>query len=163
MTDTDQLAKALGDAGLLQDEYPDQMAQRSCTCTQEAVCGAHRLLARYDKLFEAFQQSNREKRKAKAALATRPEPSPPPKTDLELRADVYEALHPEFPHADETTLDCAVAAVIGALHNRWHAAVVGSATPEDDPTDHPLDNEWREQMRRNPLRARSATPEDDDG
>ena len=68
MTDHDELAAALDAAGLLQDEYPDQMAQRSCTCTPETVCGAHRLLARYDKLFKAFQQSNREKREAKAAL-----------------------------------------------------------------------------------------------
>ena len=65
VTDTDDLAAALEAAGLLQDEYPDDMARRSCTCSHDAVCGAHRLLARYDQLFKAFQKSNTEKREAK--------------------------------------------------------------------------------------------------
>jgi hypothetical protein len=68
VTDHDQLAAALESAGLLQDEYPEDMAQRSCTCTPDAICGAHRMLARYDALFTAFQESNRKKREAAAAL-----------------------------------------------------------------------------------------------
>jgi hypothetical protein len=62
------LAAELEKAGLLRAEYPDEMAARSCTCEPNVVCGAHRLLARYDELFKAFQQSNREKREAKKAL-----------------------------------------------------------------------------------------------
>ena len=66
--DREAFTAALEEAGLLQDEYPDEMARRSCTCTPDAVCGAHRLLARYEELFEAFQQANREKREARKAL-----------------------------------------------------------------------------------------------
>lgn len=70
MTDEERerLTAELDKAGLLQAEYPDEMAARSCTCEPEAVCGAHRLLARYGQLFEALQRSNRERRQARAAL-----------------------------------------------------------------------------------------------
>lgn len=67
MSDPDMAAE-LEKAGLLQDEYPDEMASRSCTCEPEATCGAHRLLARYEQLFQALQLANREKREAKRAL-----------------------------------------------------------------------------------------------
>ena len=68
VSEREQLTAALEDSGLLQDEYPDEMAARSCTCEPEAVCGAHRLLSRYNQLFEAFQRSNRERRESRAAL-----------------------------------------------------------------------------------------------
>lgn len=47
---------------LLRDEYPDQMAARSCTCEPDAVCGAHRLLARYDALYQHMAGLNAERR-----------------------------------------------------------------------------------------------------
>jgi hypothetical protein len=56
---------------LLRDEYPDQMADRSCTCEPEATCGAHRLLARYDALYEHMAGLNAERRDLRAALAWR--------------------------------------------------------------------------------------------
>jgi hypothetical protein len=60
-------AAKLDDAGLLRSEYPDDMARRSCTCTDDAVCGAHRLLVRYQELWEQFRAANKAKREAKAA------------------------------------------------------------------------------------------------
>lgn len=47
---------------LLQDEYPDEMARRVCTCEPDAMCGAHRLLARYSQLHEALTKANQDKR-----------------------------------------------------------------------------------------------------
>jgi len=63
-----EFAAAVEDAGLLRDEYPDDMARRSCTCEPDATCGAHRLLAHYEQLFQAFQKANREKRQAKQVV-----------------------------------------------------------------------------------------------
>lgn len=61
-TTTPEFAAAVEAAGLLRDEYPEQMAARSCSCTPEAICGAHRLLARYEQMWEAFRKANQAKR-----------------------------------------------------------------------------------------------------
>jgi len=66
--DQNEMADALETAGLLQAEYPDQMAARSCTCEPDAVCGAHRLLARYIELNAAFVQRGKERREVQAEL-----------------------------------------------------------------------------------------------
>lgn len=60
----DSLAPAL-----LRDEYPDDMAKRSCTCEADAICGAHRLLARYDALYQHMRPLNAERRELRAKLA----------------------------------------------------------------------------------------------
>jgi hypothetical protein len=65
---TPEFAAAVEKAGLLQSEYPDEMARRSCTCEPDAICGAHRLLARYHQLYEAFCEANRQKREARQRL-----------------------------------------------------------------------------------------------
>jgi len=68
MSDHSEMADALESAGLLRDEYPDQMAARSCTCEPDAVCGAHRLFARYVELNAAFVQRGKERREVQAEL-----------------------------------------------------------------------------------------------
>ena len=55
---------------LLRDEYPDQMAARSCTCEPEATCGAHRLLARY--LYRHMAALNAERRDLRRRLREAP-------------------------------------------------------------------------------------------
>lgn len=78
-------------AGLLRAEYPDQMAAASCTCEPEAICGAHRLLLRYDQLYTHLRELNADRRTLRAeidrlrALSVAPE-APPMSADLtELR------------------------------------------------------------------------------
>jgi len=53
-------------AKLLRDEYPDEMAAASCTCEPAAVCGAHRLLARYEELYEHLGKINAARRADRA-------------------------------------------------------------------------------------------------
>lgn len=71
MTDapSPEFVAAVEAAGLLRDEYPDQMAARSCTCTPDAMCGAHRLLDRYEALYEHLRDTNSAKRDLRAAVA----------------------------------------------------------------------------------------------
>jgi len=63
-----EFAAAVEAAGLLQDEYPDQMANASCTCEPEAVCGAHRLLTRYQQMYDRLVTVHAERREAKAEV-----------------------------------------------------------------------------------------------
>lgn len=57
---------------LLREEYPDEMAARSCTCEHHAMCGAHRLLKRYEDLYAQLVATNgrfRAYRERQAAVA----------------------------------------------------------------------------------------------
>lgn len=50
-------------AKLLRDEYPDDMAKASCTCEPDAMCGAHRLLKRYDEMWHQMRADHERRRK----------------------------------------------------------------------------------------------------
>jgi DNA-binding transcriptional regulator YiaG len=63
-----EFVAALEGSGLLQAEYPDQMAAASCTCEPEAVCGAHRLLARYQQMYDRLVTVQAERREVKAEV-----------------------------------------------------------------------------------------------
>jgi len=61
-----EFAAAIEAAGLLQSEYPDEMAKASCTCEPEATCGAHRMLARYQQMHDHLVTVQAERRAARA-------------------------------------------------------------------------------------------------
>lgn len=70
------LADEFEKAGLLRSEYPDQMAAASCTCEPSAVCGAHRLLKRYEELYAHLVAINAERRAARSAPSETTETQP---------------------------------------------------------------------------------------
>jgi hypothetical protein len=43
---------------LLRAEYPEEMAERSCTCEPDAMCGAHRLLKRYGEMYAQLRKDH---------------------------------------------------------------------------------------------------------
>jgi len=133
-----EFAAAVEAAGLLHAEYPDQMAAASCTCEPEAVCGAHRLLARYQQMYDHMVTVQAERRQAKAevrALTARLDTAPGPTFTGKAKTN------PSTLHMDGTSPVVvyvqATTDELRALHNQQVEvrAATADPTPQTD-SDH---------------------------